>query len=485
MYRANLIGSKAIGGFEVVDGGLTVTAGGLIVTAGGLTVSSGNVSITDNLSVNGDVTLGDSIADTITLSGALTSNVTYTTAGTWCYFRSTISATSGDHNNARFRVQASAASANTGEQRAIYAQGISSASLYGGTVTALQVESIAKNATTVTTLRGIFVAVDSEDTPTSITNMHGIHCRMKTSVAPATDYYNTILESEKFGSGVALDAFLYFKSTTWQAANTIATNIIDMSGITGTATTGIEFGSNLTLTQAINVTGAGIQRLIDVQNTPTTADRMIYMNIDYGASTKEAMYIIAKSATNSGETIAIRGRAEGKHGSASGGEHRGGFFQGIAFASLYAGTVTGVQSEAIAKDQTSVTTVRGAFFAADSEDTPTSITNMYGQHTRVKTSVAPGTDFIVAVFETEKFGAGVALDSFIQFKTTTWSSGNTVSSAVLDCSGITGDAGCFAKFNDDQKIAWDTENTGTAAGAIQIDVGGATRYIQLYSDTPT
>ena len=182
----------------------------------------------------------------------------------------------------------------------------------------------------------------------------------------------------------------------------------------------------------------GISRAIDIQVTPTTADRMLRMIIDYTAATKEAVYITAKSANSSGEVIAIRGRAEQQHASSNGGEARGVYGQGIAVGAKFAGTVTGVFGNAIAKTTSDVTTLRGGFFEAESEGTPDSITNIYGIHTRCKSTVAPGTDFILHLLETQKMGGGVALTSFMAFKTTTWAAGNTVATYVMDMNALVG-----------------------------------------------
>jgi hypothetical protein len=197
--------------------------------------------------------------------------------------------------------------------------------------------------------------------------------------------------------------------------------------ISGPVTTGILFDDVVT------------QRALDIQITPTTADRQLYMVIDYALTgTKEAAYIIAKAANNTGEVIGIRGRAEQHHASASGGEARGVYGQGVSAEALWGGTVTGVFGNAIAKTTSTVTTLRGGFFEAESEGTPTAITNIYGIHTRCKTTVAPGTDFILGLWETEKMGAGVALDSFQAFKTTTWAAGETVATYVIDMNALVG-----------------------------------------------
>lgn len=209
---------------------------------------------------------------------------------------------------------------------------------------------------------------------------------------------------------------------------------IDMGGTHSTSAINIDGTS----AKGLVVSGTGVDRSIDIQVTPGTIDRQLYMVIDYTATGKEAAYITAKCANNAGEVVAVRARAEQQHASANGGEARGVYGQGVAVAALFAGTVTGVFGNAIAKGTSDVTTIRAGFFEAESEGTPTSITNIYGIHTRCKTTVAPGTDFILGLWETQKMGSGVALTSFMAFKTTTWTGGETVAVDVFNLSALTG-----------------------------------------------
>ncbi len=121
--------------------------------------------------------------------------------------------TSGEFSAITGRGRSIAVGASTAEVRGVYARGTVNDSLYGGTVTALQTETIAKTGSTVVNLRGIFSSVDSEGTPSSITNLYGGYFRVKTSVAPATDFYAMVLENEIFGGGVVADAALLAKGT--------------------------------------------------------------------------------------------------------------------------------------------------------------------------------------------------------------------------------------------------------------------------------
>lgn len=157
----------------------------------------------------------------------------------------------------------------------------------------------------------------------------------------------------------------------------------------------------------------------------------------YAASTTGA-YFISSSVATTGTQTAFRARAESEAAGAATGEVRGVYGQGIIKDSLYGGTATGVFGNAIAKTASTCVGLRGGFFEAESEGTPTEIANLYGTYTRVKTSVAPTTDFIGSRIETEKFGSGVALDSFLNFKTTTWTAGETVAAYVVDAGDLVG-----------------------------------------------
>lgn len=187
---------------------------------------------------------------------------------------------------------------------------------------------------------------------------------------------------------------------------------------------------------ALFTTDAKVSRFLHVVNTPSTVDRMFYASVTYSAG-KELLYFINYCTATSGTIRAARFRAEAAAAGSSTTECYGVHAQGIAFASLYAGTVNALYAEAIAKGTSTVVTLRGAMICADSENTPTSIGTMYGCHVRAKTSVAPGTEYAGLVVETEKFGSGVAMDAIILVKDTTWTSGSTIATSALEfqCDG--------------------------------------------------
>ena len=273
----------------------------------------------------------------------------------------------------------------------------------------------------------------------------------------------------------------------------------------GTFTVGIHMAS--AVTTGIKFDNVGTTRAIDIQITPTSADRQLYMDIDYAANAKEAAYIIATSAKITGETIGLRGRGQAAAVGAATGEARGVYGQGVVNEGLYGGTMTGVFGNAIAKTTSTCVTLRGGFFEAESEGTPTEIANLYGVHTRVKTTVAPTTDFINTLLESEKMGSGVAMDSFLRFKTTTWAGGDTVSTDVVSLADLTGTvtnifdysgptctsvfyssntATNFLEVSADSKggagATRGTPNqTATCDGSLVVKVGSKTLLVPLYN----
>ncbi len=143
-------------------------------------------------------------------------------------------------------------------------------------------------------------------------------------------------------------------------------------------------------------------------------------DLEVEASPRAAYF---KSRTTDAEATAIRGRGEAAGASASAiGVHA----QGIAYTGVAQATVNALYAEAIAKDTSAVTTLRGAMIVADSEGTPTSIGTMYGAHIRVKSSVQPATAYNALHIENQKFGTGTYLGAFIRITDVTFVAGETV-----------------------------------------------------------
>ncbi len=155
-----------------------------VLTAG--TLGAGATTVTA-LTATGNIALGDAVTDTITISSPITSDPTFATGQTVYYLRSTDTATSGNHDNAQIRGQASATSASTADVRGLYAQGVTMDGKYGGATTSIYANSIAKATSTTTTLRGILIDTETEGTPTALTNMYGLYIRNKSTIAIGGD----------------------------------------------------------------------------------------------------------------------------------------------------------------------------------------------------------------------------------------------------------------------------------------------------------
>ncbi len=197
--------------------------------------------------LNGNMTFGNSTSDTATLNGKITSDQTYTSGTTPFYFRTSVSATSGTHNNARFRAQSTAASASTSDLRGVYAQAISNAGLFAGSVTSAYVNSIAKGTSTTRLLRGMLIDTETEATPDSVGNLIGLHIRNKSTIAINTDNISLLIDNEKMGSGIVQDAGLVLRTTTWGSGVTAWTYGIDMNqtGAFGTADIRLQNGATI------------------------------------------------------------------------------------------------------------------------------------------------------------------------------------------------------------------------------------------------
>ena len=198
--------------------------------------NDGDLTTAGTATLNGAVNLGDAIGDVTTLNGSITSNQTHSAAATVFYFKTGISATSGAHRTIRARVEGIAESAATGETKAIYAQAVTNDSKYGGVMTGIHANFIAKNASTTVDGRAIFAEAESEATATAIQNVYAIYARTKFHVAPSGAYVGIMIDNEKMATGFPTDTYLGMKSTSWGAAENSAAYGIDMNGITSLTT---------------------------------------------------------------------------------------------------------------------------------------------------------------------------------------------------------------------------------------------------------
>lgn len=265
---------------------------------------------------------------------------------------------------------------------------------------------------------------------------------------------------------------------------------------------------NLTVTQSIDftgaaggegvltVTGTGVSRLIHVVNTPGTVDRMIYLDIAH-TSSKEVMYIISTMNATSGNSTAIRARAESDGATKTSGETRGVHAQGIVNAGKVGSTVNALWAEAIAKGTSTVTTIRGAMISCDSEGVPTSIGTMLGAEIQAKTAVDPSTAYENLRLTAEKFGAGFALDAHITITDRTWGSGETNADAGIEFKTTSKITSLIETSTPTTNVISFSANTGKGFetgslkdsdnadiktdGYIVLDVNGTPYYIACYN----
>ncbi len=222
--------------FTTTDGDITLSPNGdLLFVAGAaqrfVLTASGQTQTNGALDVN---------FDTATASAAAV-NITGTTT-----------VTSGTFNNLRARGESAAIGASTSDIRGVYAQGISNDSLFGGAVTSLYANSIAKTGSTTKTLRGILIDTETEGTPVDLDNLIGLHIRNKSTIAVDDDNISLLIDNEKMGTGIVQDAGIQLKTTTWGADVTAYTYGIDMNMTGAISTADIRFQNGETISNAVD-----------------------------------------------------------------------------------------------------------------------------------------------------------------------------------------------------------------------------------------
>ncbi|KKK89482.1 hypothetical protein LCGC14_2732640, partial [marine sediment metagenome] len=170
----------------------------------------------------------------------ITTDQTYSTAATIYYFRSSLTATSGEHNNLRARAQSTAVGASTSDIRGVYGQGVTNASLFGGSITGVFANAIAKGASTTVNVRALFAEAETEETPSAptVTNLYAAYLRTKAHMQPSGDHYGMMIDTEYVATGFPTDAYLAMKSTNWSGADSSGYGI-DMNAIESLTTADI------------------------------------------------------------------------------------------------------------------------------------------------------------------------------------------------------------------------------------------------------
>ena len=152
-----------------------------------------------------------------------------------------------------------------------------------------------------------------------------------------------------------------------------------------------------------------------------------------------------------------------------------------------AATVNVVFAEIIPKGTNTITTGRVLLLNADSAASQTMTTQIIAHlrvHTRGDETIT--NDEMLRLENEAVGGNGRQLDSYIRVMGTTLSGGIKGAAYLIDAgTGTDILATALLRIGDDQVVGWDTQNTGTSSGSIKVVVGTATRYIQLFSDTPS
>ena len=320
-------GTTVLTGLLTANGGVTLGAGDDLIGSSTSDITfntdkftvagaTGNTVVAGSIALNGTVGLGDAVTDVTTLNGTITSDQTYAAGTTPFYFRTSLTATSGDHNNGRFRAQSTAVGSSTSDIRGLYSQGVTNEALFGGAVTAIYANSIAKGTSTTTTLRGILIDTESEGTPTAIGNMYGLYIRNKSTVAITSDNYSMVIDNEKMGTGIVQDAGIQLKTTTWGSGITAWTYGIDMNQTGAFGTADIRFQNGETLSNAtdgvLDVGAAAVQsatyNFADATAVAGTADAItIDFTADLTVSTGTMITFIAESAVTGAATLNVDG----------------------------------------------------------------------------------------------------------------------------------------------------------------------------------
>jgi len=157
---------------------------------------------------------------------------------------------------------------------------------------------------------------------------------------------------------------------------------------------------------------------------------------DLTTATAETTFYFRGALTGtSGTHNTLRARAMNQAVGASTTDIRGVFGQATTTAAKYGGTGTGVFGNFIAKNTSTTVTGRGGFFEAETEATPTALTNLYGVYIRTKVHLDPATDYYGLMIDNELMATGFTADAYIGMKSTTWAAGNPATYGI-DMNGI-------------------------------------------------
>lgn len=244
--------------------------------------------------------------------------------------------------------------------------------------------------------------------------------------------------------------------------------------------------------QAILISGAATSAQIKISGTAILAsgEQAIYINCAAETVATNGIWITLKSTVVSGDLSGVRSKVTSNSAN-TGANPRAFYGQAIVGASKFAGVVEGLLGvadlSAGTTDSDHICGVRGHISTGAGLTCNTSFYAVHGRaQTRGDESIS-GTDELICAENEAVGGNGRQMNAFFTAKVTNLSGGIKGAAYLLDGGTSTSLlATAVMRVPDDEVTGWD-DATGagdTAAGAIKVIVGSATRYIKLYSDAP-
>ena len=277
------------------------------------------------------------------------------------------------------------------------------------------------------------------------------------------------------------------------AANFVALPVT-LSGTTATALT----LSGVNATSGILFSGT-IDRCLDfgTLTVGTTTDGVLMRagtgigasGLAFGTASMRAFALYLRYTATSGTFKGMRLRciADPSSGAASMDNFH---CQTSVIASKNATTLNGGFFEIIPKGTNVIDFARCILTNVDSAAAVTFTTGLVNMHIRTHTrgdETMSGVDEMLRIENEAVGGNGRQMDSWISIKTTTLSGGIKGAAYLIDAGTATDVCGtALFRFGDDGVVASDaSEISATSAGWLKIVVGTSTRYINLYSGSPS
>lgn len=249
-------------------------------------------------------------------------------------------------------------------------------------------------------------------------------------------------------------------------ASSTRMSVFDTAYFGGSATSTFDSAGNLTL--------IGDTTLGDAVTDTVTLNGQLTSDLTSTSGT-DFHYIKNSLSATSGEHNFLRVRAQSTAASGSTSDIRGVYAQAISNDSLFAGTITAIYANPIAKDGSETLTIRGILIDTETEGTPTDLNNMYGLYIRNKSSITVDDDNYSIVIDNEKMGGGEVQDAGIQLKTTTWGADVTAWTYGIDMNQTGAFGTADIRFQNGETIDNNTDGV-IAVTAATTTFSGDIRY---------